>query len=71
MQGKQHLYIIVHVLQKKIVVPWVVIAYEIRNIRDLLQQMEFSVQQTFREANRAVDFLANLGVMKKKFLLFS
>ena len=61
--------VIANVIQKKTAVPWA-IAYEIRIINDLLTNFDFSIRHIFREANRAADFLANLGCSAQRKIVF-
>ena len=53
-------HILVHILRKNMDVPQG-ITYEIREIRKLLDQMDERIMHTFRENNKAADFLANQG----------
>lgn len=44
--------------------------YKIRSITDLLQHFDFSISHVYREANRAANCLANIGVKEQKFSFF-
>ena len=61
--------VLVQILQNNTHVPWT-IAYEIRAITQILQQMRYTLRHIFRESNMVADFLANLGCkMGKHFIV--
>ncbi|KAM7485010.1 hypothetical protein LguiA_001019 [Lonicera macranthoides] len=59
----------VNIIQEQCKVPWA-LAYIIRELKLLLQQMSFSIRLSYRETNKCADYLANLGVKERKFLCF-
>lgn len=60
---------LVKVFKGEIATPWVM-AYDVRGIKRILQQLDFSIQHTYRENDKAVDFLVNWGFKERKCLIF-
>ena len=62
--------VLVHILEKKVEVPWC-IAYEVREIMQLMTSIEYRIFHTYKENNRGADFMANIGCREGKTLQFS
>lgn len=56
---------LVQTLKGKVGIPWCTV-HESRQIIQLLSQMEVTVSHTYRENNKAADYLSNLGCKEEK-----